>query len=274
MPAHAYIAMEDTPGQRACAYCGSSSDLTREHLWPRALHQRLLDSSEKGESLFWLAKTGREIGGEPTIRDVCLRCNNGVLSDLDSYIVRAFDTYFSKILHRHENVVFKYDYHPLKRWLLKLCFNSSRIYAANDLFVYEPLLPYIMGRSVAAGRSVQLLCLLTYPDQISAARNETEEPEAFYYPTVNRVGFAWLNIEGRGRKLLRAVHLQSFSFFLAFFDPNEGISSQKYFAEAFAQKFPGASILRPSHESATLICDGMSAWDLIVNSRAVKFTHG
>jgi hypothetical protein len=43
-------------------------------------------------------------------------------------------------------------------------------------------------------------------------------------PKNNRVGLVVFNAEGVGRKVLRAVHLRSFSFFLAFFDPKGKIS--------------------------------------------------
>jgi hypothetical protein len=62
--------------------------------------------------------------------------------------------------------VFDYDYHRLKRWLLKMSFNSARIHAAKDEFVFPPLLPYILGKSESLGRSVQLYVQLSYPGEI------------------------------------------------------------------------------------------------------------
>ena len=105
-----------------CAYCGSDERLTREHLWPTSLHRRLMDVSEAKQNNFWLAKLKKEIPSEPTVRDVCAHCNNIVLSALDRYICELYDRSFIHIPSRHERVEFEYDYHRLKRWILKMCF--------------------------------------------------------------------------------------------------------------------------------------------------------
>src|SRR5260370_41732919 len=139
-----------------CAYCGAPGPLTREHLWPAALHLRRLVADGDDRSLFWLRRTGNAIPSEVKIRDVCAKCNNIQLSALDNYGVGLFDRTFIRIPERYENVLFEYDYHSLKRWLLKLCFNSARVHAARDLYVFQPLLPYILGRSNDLGKSVQL----------------------------------------------------------------------------------------------------------------------
>src|SRR5277367_1688101 len=119
-------------GARTCAYCGSDRSLTREHLWPDGLHRRLAEMAVEDNVGFWVAKIGKEIQSEPTVRDVCAACNNGDLSKLVTYICKLFDTHFIHLLERYEKVMFEFDYHLLKRWLLKICFNSARINASID----------------------------------------------------------------------------------------------------------------------------------------------
>ena len=171
----------------ACAYCGSNEPLTREHLWPTALHRRVIEARQEKKSLFWLAKIGKEIGSEPTVRDVCALCNNVRLSPLDDYICEAFDRYFVHKYERHAKVEFEYNYHLLKRWLLKTCFNSARIHAAKDEMVFGPLLPYILGTSEAVGRSVQLYAQLAYPASIPEEFLEPSDPRpSIFYPDMNR----------------------------------------------------------------------------------------
>src|SRR5688572_8163074 len=111
--------------QSLCAYCGEPGVPTKEHLWPASLHRRPLAVNSQSKNIFWLARLRREIPSEPQIRDVCARCNNGVLSELDKYICEVFDKSFAKVLARHERVRFEPDYHLLKRWLLKMSFNSA-----------------------------------------------------------------------------------------------------------------------------------------------------
>lgn len=146
---------------RRCAFCDNPGQITREHLWPAGLHERLRTANGDSESSFWLRRTDSEFAGGPTLKDVCQTCNNGVLSILDSYICELFDRYFATILERGQKVRFEYDHHRLKRWLLKMCFNSARIHHSNDEFAYLPLLPYIRGEDDALGRSVQLYVQLT-----------------------------------------------------------------------------------------------------------------
>ena len=64
--------------------------MTREHLWPAALHCRRVQVDGGGPGLFWLRRIDTEIPSEPKIRDVCAACNNIHLSALDDYVTRLF----------------------------------------------------------------------------------------------------------------------------------------------------------------------------------------
>lgn len=64
------------------------------------------------------------------IKDVCADCNNGVLSQLDTYAINLITKYNGKIDENTKKVFLKYDYNKLSRWLLKVCYNSAR---ANKL---------------------------------------------------------------------------------------------------------------------------------------------
>ena len=66
------------------------------------------------------------VGGQPTIKDVCPKCNNDVLSKLDSYGLELYKRCFYRIADAGESVTFDYDYERLLRWILKLNFNSAR----------------------------------------------------------------------------------------------------------------------------------------------------
>lgn len=132
-------------GERQCAFCGSSGPLTREHLWPAALHSRLMSVTDDKVNCFWLRRIDREIEAEPTIRDVCAECNNVRLSSLDNYICELFDKILVRSLDRYEEIQFEFDYHLLKRWLLKMCLNSARVHAALDVIAFPPLLGSVAG---------------------------------------------------------------------------------------------------------------------------------
>jgi hypothetical protein len=255
---------------RRCAYCDDSGQITREHLWPASLHERLRAANGASESRFWLRRTDSEFVGQPRVKDVCQTCNNGVLSILDSYICELFDRYFVTILERGEKVRFEYDHHWLKRWLLKMCFNSARIHHSNDEFAYLPLLPYIRGEDDALGKSVQLYVQLAYPGPVPPSRLKEpglEGAPAQWLPSDHRVGHLHFST-GPDRKQLRAVHLRSYSFFLAFSDPRGGRAAAIDFHRAFVATVTGMRPLPASRSVADLVCDGIDAWSSWESSRA------
>ena len=259
---------------RQCAYCGSSGPLTREHLWPSSLHRRLVEANKASKGLFWLRRANAEIEGEPKLRDVCQECNNGVLSQLDAYICELFDLYFIHIHQRHATVRFEYDYHRLKRWLLKMSFNSARMHGSRDLFVYPDLLQYIRGQSLSVGRSVQLYIQLSYPGKIP--REHLADPKLVGAPIIwepqdNRVGLVAFSVEGVGRKVLRAVHLRSFTFFLAFFDPKGKSAVVRDFSKTFLEQMSAMVLLSASRTYVDLVCDGADAWQSFYGSRENSF---
>jgi len=216
-----------------------------------------------GEQKFWLARLGKALPNEPTIRDVCAGCNNGELSRLDNYICDAFDRYFSVIREHGEKVTLEYDYHLLKRWLLKMSYNSARI-SGSDVPVFQPLLPYIMGQSASVGRSVKLFLDMTYPSQMTSDERPAGR-SSILRPEINRVGF-FAYQASTGLSVLRAVHLRSFSFLLAFLPPTVSSASMQAFVEEFLFIRPSARELRASMSRVTLFCDGIDFWQSIQSS--------
>jgi hypothetical protein len=110
--------------RRSCAYCGGA-ELTREHLIPQGYFDRT------GEARDFVAniKAGtadKILSIEPTIADVCGRCNNGVLSRLDSYFLATFDRFFTHVVVSGEQISLDFDFDELLRWLLKMGYNMGR----------------------------------------------------------------------------------------------------------------------------------------------------
>jgi hypothetical protein len=252
-----------------CAYCGSPGPATHEHLWPAALHRRHLEANEQDFHAIWLARLQKTLPTEPTLRDVCANCNNGPLSELDSYICGLFDETLVRIPRRHERVVLNYKYHPLKRWLLKMCFNSARIHSSRDLQGLQALAPYILGRSDGLGRSVQVFAELTYPQAIPEGEGpESRDTKALLEPTLNRVGHLYFNVPGVGRKLLRSVHLRAYSFLVALWLPGGSRAEQIDFADVLTTLREDTVLLRPSRASVALRSGAMGAWDSFKHSRS------
>lgn len=260
--------------QSICAYCKKPATPTKEHLWPAALHKRLYKVNNQTENSFWLARLQRDIPSEPQIRDVCAPCNNVILSKLDSYICELFDSKFIQILNHCQKVIFEYDYHLLKRWLLKMSYNSSRIHNSMDREALAHLLPYILGKDERLGRSVQLFVQLVYPEEVHAREldeNTDASEKLLFEPSINRVGHMLFRVHGVGEKILRTVHLRSYSFFLAYWPPGGNRAEQDDFEKTFISCMQGARLLRPSQDKVHLTCDGMGAWQSFRESRSTSF---
>lgn len=256
-------------GPNRCAYCeNSKTPLSNEHLWPESLHQRRVDVEQKRWEM-WTARVNKDLPTQYKIGDVCRGCNNGFLSKLDTYVCELFDLYFERILERGESVSFKFDYHRLKRWLLKMSFNSARLNKADDAdIVFPPLIRYIRGEAEADGRSVQLFVELTPPGAVPAeylSDGATLEDHVFR-PAGHRAGRMVLRAPDGRMKLLRAVHLRSYAFMLAFFEPEASSTTRNEFASEFC-KVKSVTLLRPSVPCVDLVCNGMDAWNSLVGAR-------
>jgi len=124
------------------------------------------------------------------------------------------------------------------------------------------------------GRSVQLYIQLSYPGKIP--REHLADPKLVGAPIIwepqdNRVGLVAFSVEGVGRKVLRAVHLRSFSFFLAFFDPKGKSAVVRDFSKTFLEQMSAMVLLSASRTYVDLVCDGADAWQSFYGSRENSF---
>ena len=171
--------------------------------------------------------------------------------------------------NRYEQVNFKFDYHKLKRWLLKISFNFARANQSMDLIAYRHLLPYILGENDAQGKSVQLFCALNYPEYLPTECKSDKLPSwpYLFWPNINRAGFLIFQVHGIGQKPLRAINIRSYAFFLSFYEPHQRRSDLTDFSQHFLEGNPEARLLRPSQPSVLLRCDGFGAWETVSQSR-------
>lgn len=87
--------------RRACAFCGATGALTKEHVFGAWLSQLGLDSGPVAHRAGALNRLGKDLGTGPafarTVRNVCASCNNGWMSTLEQ---AAQDTLGPMILGR------------------------------------------------------------------------------------------------------------------------------------------------------------------------------
>lgn len=218
----------------------------------------------------------RDISSEPKIRDVCADCNNVTLSELDNYICNLFDSTLVNILEYGQDVVFEHDYHLLKRWILKMSYNSARIHNSPDTNAIKRLLPYILGEKEKLGRSVQLFVQLMYPEYPDPRDFGNESGDlcsSLFYPEIHRVGHMIFRVPGVGQKILRTVHLRSYTFLLAYWPIDGGRAEQEDFEQVFTSLHRGTRRLKPSQPRVRLVCDGIGAWQSFRESRSSRFVR-
>jgi hypothetical protein len=155
----------------SCAFCRKPGPLTREHIWPKWLH----DSHDY--SLKYHMAPDKVLPAEHVIKDVCAECNNGPLSALDDYARSLHQRYFIKVYQTIKKATFHCDFEKLTKWLLKVSYNSARASRAADVELLSLYAPYIItpGCSPAfAAISVSLLGQLIVIDRNTGFRQATE----------------------------------------------------------------------------------------------------
>jgi hypothetical protein len=100
------------------------------------------------------------------VKDTCEDCNGGVLSRLDAYASALDREYFLHIIDSTTpNIEFRYDFHRLLRWLLKLSYNDDR--TRPPPFETIVLVPYILGKEPTPPLHTNLLLGLITPSRTS-----------------------------------------------------------------------------------------------------------
>ena len=123
---------------KKCAYCGSTQNITREHVYPNFLLK------EFPGGINYIGGIKKKVPTELTVNDVCKACNNGYLSELDQYASNSLIGYF-KDNFVTKSVSFRYNYDYLLRWQLKILYNAIRAYKESTSYILN-YVPYIMGK--------------------------------------------------------------------------------------------------------------------------------
>ncbi|GIP44452.1 hypothetical protein J45TS6_29110 [Paenibacillus sp. J45TS6] len=192
---------------KLCAYCGLSKPLTKEHIWPKGIINRVPTYIGR-----YSERANKVQAGELVIKDVCQTCNNGILSGLDDYLCKLFDAFFKDFVREHEIVNFEYDYDLLARVLLKLSFNTARA-SRQPIEYFNSLIPYILGSERIRPENFSLLVQIVKPSKVlekGFIRN--------LYPSGVRSGrFELPNLKHENVQY-RLVSINSFYFYLLLFN--------------------------------------------------------
>ena len=144
---------------KKCAYCGEilGSPLhlkTDEHIIPDSL-LKLYPEQDISIHNNYRFVDNRGM----TISDVCSSCNNGILSELDSYGKQLIESCFY-IPYKFNDYYIPFDvtlnYELYTRWILKIAYNSILCDKHDNVYIKE-CIHYIMGKTTSYPTNVSVL---------------------------------------------------------------------------------------------------------------------
>lgn len=233
---------------KRCPYCGATCRPTREHLIPDWHSQTV---GREGWETFNARSPTRHLKGDMEIKDVCGSCNNGVLSQLDSYGKDLFLAFLQEPAYRGESTNFEYDQSLLMRWLLKLCFNSARVHNA-DTTILQEYAKYVLGLEQIPG-DVAVFAHLISPTDYSmqpptAARRVISSPDHVERPEWFRLTQFRSDIQNLSDVVQRQVYIDSYCFSLFVPDPArpEHSDESRTLQQKFLDYMPNAVLLEES----------------------------
>lgn len=233
---------------KKCSYCNKEKKLTKEHIWPKCIINRMPELEAK-----YLDSQKMFTSSELVIRDVCADCNNKKLSALDSYFCQLFDKYFKLYVENENEFTFEYEYELLLRTLLKITYNSSRTAQKNenDFSKYAEFI-------LEGGKNYENIVIKLDIVLPSIINNVT------VYPKSARCGLIDVGINSDDF-LLRMVSINSFYFYILV-SKNDFIkdTSVDEFQKIF-NRIPG-TIIHPYRESITIkTFSGLNTYDIHID---------
>jgi hypothetical protein len=208
---------------KTCVFCGSNVKISKEHVWSSCLLKK-----RKGNNKYTSNSVADKFVGPNSlqIKDVCEKCNNGNLSELDSYICQLYDSQFKNIIEPNDQILFEYDFSLLSRWLFKTLYNNARSGNADKFFIalLNTFNQYILnGTNNPTAFLVFLQLIIPYEE------GNTKIPPT--YMTAGPINIPKLNVEDVYTFVLC---IDSFRFFIVIPTLNKEINIYE-FEELFSQ---------------------------------------
>jgi hypothetical protein len=210
---------------KKCSYCNAISTPTKEHIWPsniiKKYEEKLASYNKKIDKLVY---------SDPVIKDVCAKCNNEMLSELDAYLSKLYDSHLYQSLNPGDSTKIEFDFEMLLRALLKISYNSSRALANEDIKkAHDKFRNYILKGGYLTG--VQLRLLVVTSAKVIADGELLDQ----MFP-VTQLRCADIAYDGvlNNRFIVRLVAINSFWFYLIISKKPEKKDKWKKFIAGFS----------------------------------------
>lgn len=238
-------AMASKPAKK-CAYCDIAAPLTKEHIWPASIINRVNDRAS------YLSKIGKLLWTDLVIKDVCEKCNNGPLSHLDEYGATLYDAHFADYAKDATAVEFRYDFQKLAKWLIKLSYNSARA-AGSDFQRLSHYKAALIQPTVPLPDDFSIAVDLVLPSPIDGVQNGV-------FPSSNRICRIAFTHGVADWCTVRLVAINSFYFWILIqHKPNHLVNPDH--ARAVLSKIRGA-YLPPSSDVVRITPSGLTTLEM------------
>jgi len=264
-------------GPRSCAYCNAVSGLTREHVFSKFIDSR--DAKQGRKPSLTNVRAGSDekvVSGEVTIADVCSKCNNGFLSELDNYGAQLYDTFFDISPRPGKQVRFACEYGRLLRWLLKLAYNAGRARKWPH-HLLQPIIhtvPYIMGNDPRPVSLDLFLQLVTPTPLVGTTKKRVEERLGKTFleipPDVRRIAV----FEQQGLQAGYIVAMNGYVFYLLFRNPKNSSVDNRSTERCFYKENRGATKIHPTATKAVIYPSSLSIMDVVRSNPILKSNIG
>ncbi len=238
-----------------CAYClRDDVKLSREHLIPKSL-DLLFSGGDKWGGHYFLEKApDKFLPNQPVVKDVCVTCNNGPLSKLDSYALEFFRTNGRTSLAKESTLNVRYSWESLCRWILKVQYNSARIHE-REVTLLGPCREYILGAAKPPRNLVLFAFAISdwHPDV--AMQIELSKEGADSGPICGehlRISLLRFNTKATDPKLARAVIYGSLAIVILMISRKAPHRLMTQFESDFLSAHPGAMKLNQQGQGVTL----------------------
>ena len=252
-----------------CIYCERNNLLTNEHVLPRWLYQYTQNQNIQ----LLQASPDKFLKVQQTIKDVCQQCNNGVLSELDTYAKGRYENFFSNYVFKDQTVTFEYEYDLLARWLLKVSFNSARANGGD----HESFLEYreyiLTGENRPTRMTIFLQLITPYifsEKDKRKVKDESLKALGYLPPNFTRISrldeTVSIGINKDNYNLIRMVMLNSYNFYILI--PSENIKSREDWKNELrvfksTELAKGVYKLLPENKSISLSASNVSILDAV-----------
>lgn len=252
---------------KSCVYCGRASALTCEHVVPNFIYKR----NPLGK-FGYNPKASKLLTWEAKLRDVCMRCNNQNLSNLDSYLNHIYEVNHIDVMITNEDVVpFRYDFPLLARVLLKLSYNCLR-FKGTDIEWVKPFISYILrGEDYPDHLGMKLGIEVVRSHRITDEERKylNGEAKGWVYLPPHVIRFGQIGGSASDGLICRYVFLKNYCFFIVIFQ--NLIHGQEFDRKLsqFSGALPDVTFLDPEKDMVEVSISSTDALDRYTDSAMV-----